>query len=110
MVHTQRKKTKETCLSLIKVKCFLRSIKGRKIFLQICLYMYLMGEGIIHVYLHCIHTVYTLRLKYENYFNTNTEKPDNCVGTTRAVKTDSTVFTTSKCSNMDNMEEMSTGM
>lgn len=109
MVHTQRKKTKETCLSLIKVKCFLRSIKGRKIFLQICLYMYmyLMGEGIIHVYLYCIYTVYTLRLKYENYFNTDTEKPDNCVGTTRAVKTDSTVFTTSKCSNK---EEVPTGM
>ncbi|XP_052700769.1 uncharacterized protein LOC128177903 [Crassostrea angulata] len=30
--------------------------------------------------------------------NPDTEKPDYCVGTTRAVKTDATVFTTSKCS------------
>lgn len=107
MVHTQRKKTKKHAYLLSKSNVSYVQIKDIKIFLQICLYLYLIGEGIIHVYLHCIYTVYTLRLKYENYINTDTEKPDYCVGTTRAVKTDATVFTTSKCSNN---EKVSTGM
>lgn len=45
------------------------------------------------------YTYMNLRLKYENYVYTDPERSNYCVGTTRAVKTDLSVFTTPKCSN-----------